>query len=239
MGMTVAVTRRRFSVSFRRVSVVVPASTAIFLPPMSATRLTGESDFTRKPPPSTKIRFEKSTEASRASVCVVFAHSMSALPDATICRRSDTDPPTQFTLRFGSPTARPICAITRLQMSIEYPAGSLLGPTNENGSESPENATLIAFAALILPSVLGAGWAVAVPATIVAATNNAKSRFFTCEYLEDGRKVGAGSRRAETKSAAATSPSLGRRPLILHHSARREARAWPRAPRGAAPVHAC
>ncbi len=119
MGTTVAFTRRRFSVSFRRDSVVVPASTATFLPPRSVTLFTGESDFTRKPPPSTKIRFEKSTDASRAIVCVVFAHSRSALPLATICSRSDTEPISQFTLRFGSPTARPICAITRLQMSIE------------------------------------------------------------------------------------------------------------------------
>ena len=66
-----------------------------------------------------KIRFEKSTFASRDCVCVVFAHSRSALPEATICRRSVTDPAIQFTLRFGSPTARPICAMTRLHRSIE------------------------------------------------------------------------------------------------------------------------
>jgi hypothetical protein len=36
-----------------------------------------------------------------------------------------------------------------------------------------------------------------------------EEQVFHVEYLEDGRKVGAGSRRAETKCAAATSPSLG------------------------------
>ena len=66
IGTTVALTRRRCSVSFRRVSVVVPFSTAIFLPPMSVTLLIGESDLTRKPPPSTKMRLEKSTLARRA-----------------------------------------------------------------------------------------------------------------------------------------------------------------------------
>jgi hypothetical protein len=54
----------------------------------------------------------------------------------------------------------------------------LPSPTNENGSESPENATLICFAALILPSVSGAArCAAASVATIVdAAIADATSR---------------------------------------------------------------
>ena len=54
-----------------------------------------------------------------AVVGVVFAHSSCARPDAIIARRSPTEPAIQFTLRAGSPIARPICAMTRLQRSIE------------------------------------------------------------------------------------------------------------------------
>ena len=108
-----------FSQALRRVSVVVPFSTAIFLPATSVMRWTGDAWLTSTPPASMKTRFEKSTFASRASVCVVLAHSMSAFPSATICSRAGVVPRIQFTLRFGSPTARPICAITCLQRSIE------------------------------------------------------------------------------------------------------------------------
>ncbi len=52
---------------------------------------------------------------------------------------------------------------------------------------------MIAFAALILPSVLGTGWAVALPATIAAATSRPKSRFFTLRTLTG---MGTGARTA-------------------------------------------
>ena len=119
IGTTVALTSFAFSTSFRRFSVVVPFRTAIFLPPRSAIALIGVPALTRNPPPSKKIRFEKSTVAKRACVCVVLAHSRSARPAATICRRSVTEPESQFVLRFGSPTVRPICAMIRLHRSIE------------------------------------------------------------------------------------------------------------------------
>jgi hypothetical protein len=45
----------------------------------------------------------------------------------------------------------------------------LSGPTNEKGSESPENATLIALAALILASVGDAGACACAPPAINAA----------------------------------------------------------------------
>jgi len=93
--------------------------TAIFFPPRSVKRLTGASTVTRNPPPSTKIRLEKSTSFKRVCVIVVLAQSMSALPEATICSRSETEPTRQFTLRSGSPTARLIAAITRWHRSIE------------------------------------------------------------------------------------------------------------------------
>jgi hypothetical protein len=86
---------------------------------MSASLLSGESVFTRNPPPSTKMRLLKSTLARRVRVSVVFAHSRSARPEPTIARRSVTPPTIQLILRLGSPTVRPIWAITRLQMSIE------------------------------------------------------------------------------------------------------------------------
>ena len=105
--------------SFKRFSVVVPEVTATDLPPRSAKALTVESARTRKPPPSTKIRLLKSTSFNRDCDCVVFAHSRSALPPATIAIRFGTVSTTQLTLRSGTPTARLIAAITRLHRSIE------------------------------------------------------------------------------------------------------------------------
>ena len=79
----------------------------------------GAPALTSSPPPSTKIRLEKSTWASRVSVCVVFAHSRSARPEATICKRSVTEPGCQFTFSSASPSVCATCAITRLHSSIE------------------------------------------------------------------------------------------------------------------------
>ena len=78
-----------------------------------------ESLRTRNPPPSTKIRLLKSTSFIRVCDAVVLAHSRSTLPMATIAMRFGTVSTTQFTLRSGTPTARPIDAITRLHRSIE------------------------------------------------------------------------------------------------------------------------
>ena len=82
-------------------------------------RLIGAPAFTSRPPPSMKIRLEKSTLASRVCVCVVLAHSSSARPPATICSRSATGAASQLIFSSGSPTARAICATTRLHRSIE------------------------------------------------------------------------------------------------------------------------
>ncbi len=75
--------------------------------------------------------------------------------------RSETVPAFQSTLRSGTPAAAARCAMTRLHRSIEYPAGSRLSLTNENGSESPEYTTAICFVALSFASVSRAGAAAA------------------------------------------------------------------------------
>ena len=95
---------------------------------------------------STNTSAEKSTSRRRVSVVVVLAQSRSALPVATMSTRSATVPTSQRVRKSGSPTARPISAITRRQRSIANPAGSPFAATLENGGESPEKATRISLA---------------------------------------------------------------------------------------------
>src|SRR5215813_4493071 len=123
--------------------------TATERPDRSEKDLTGPASLTSTPPVSRKISDEKSTSCIRVSVAVVFAQSMSALPEATIAIRSETVPGIQLVLRSDTPVARESCAITFLQRSIEYPMGSpLLSLMKDNGNESADTATLICLLAL-------------------------------------------------------------------------------------------
>ena len=114
-----ALMSRSFSIASTRFSVVVPVVTAIDLPARSPKPLTVESARTRKPPPSTNMRLLKSTSFIRDCDCVVFAHSRSALPLATIAMRLGTVSTTQLMASAGTPMARPMPVIARLHRSIE------------------------------------------------------------------------------------------------------------------------
>ena len=124
---------------------------------------------------STNTNAEKSTSRRRVSVVVVLAQSRSALPVATMSMRSATVPTSQRVRNSGSPTARPISAITRRQRSIANPAGSPFAATLENGGESPEKATRISLADLMRSSVRdapgGTAWANASEDTVTRTSS--------------------------------------------------------------------
>ena len=121
--------------SVTRLSVVVPATTESFLPARSAAFFTPPSARTSKAPVWRKVTVLKSTFSWRLSVLVVTPHSMSALPSATIARRSGVVPATQLIFSASSPSCRWICATMPSQRLIEKPAGlKVLVSSKENGA---------------------------------------------------------------------------------------------------------
>ena len=135
-GSTVAFSCRRLSCALIARSLVVPATTAIFLPDRSESERTPEAALVSSPVVSTKMTLEKSTSFMRASVIVLEPHSMSAWPLATASKRVCTVTGTQLIFRPGTLSWRSIELTTRLHRSIVKPSGRFLSLANENGTAS-------------------------------------------------------------------------------------------------------
>ena len=101
--------------------------TPMFLPSRSANFWMAASALTMSLLASRKIRAEKSTLRMRVCVAVVFAQSRSALPDATICRRSVAVPASQLHLEVRrADGASELVEMTLRHRSIEYPVRPLV-----------------------------------------------------------------------------------------------------------------